>query len=141
MRTNVPTIYGASGGQEAPRWSGQRGVSLIEIVIATLILSFVAIGMAEFFTRGRIGIDQEEHKRVATMLAQEALERTVALGYDQIGTWGEQRTIGAVDYVIAVTAQADVPELDMKSVLCDVTWDVSTTETRTASLATLVYDH
>ncbi len=90
--------------------SGQRGASLIEIMVATLILSFVAIGTAEFFVRGRTGFDQEEHKRVGVLLAQEALERTVAQPYPQIVSWVEQRTIASVDYAIAVTAETDVPD-------------------------------
>ncbi len=124
-----------------PDRSGQSGASLIEIVVATLILSFVAIGMAEFFARGRAGIDQEEHLRVGILLAQEALERTVEQPYPQIVPWGEQRTIGSVVYVIAVTTQTDVPETDIKTVRCDVTWNATQTATRAASLATYVYDN
>lgn len=121
--------------------SGQRGASLIEIMVATLILSFVAIGTAEFFVRGRTGFDQEEHKRVGVLLAQEALERTVAQPYPQIVSWVEQRTIASVDYAIAVTAETDVPDPDMMTVRSTVTWDATPTATRTASLVTLVYDN
>ncbi|MDO9170891.1 MAG: hypothetical protein Q7W29_03570 [bacterium] len=110
-------------------------------MIATLILSFVAVGTAEFFARGRTGFDMEEHKRVGILLAQEALERTVALPYPQIGPWGEQRTVASVVYVIAVTTQADVPESDITTVRCNVTWNATSTATRTASLATFVYDN
>lgn len=127
--------------RDAPDRSGQAGASLIEIVIATLILSFVAVGMAEFFARGRTGFDLEEHKRAGILLAQEALERTVTQPYPQIGPWGEQRTIASVVYVIAVTTQTDVPESDIKTVRCDVTWNATSTTTRTATLATFVYDN
>jgi len=107
-------------------------------MIATLILGIVAIGMVEFFTSGRMGFDQEERKRVGTLLAQEALERTVALPYDQIIPWTEQRTVGSVVYEIAVTTQSDVPESDMKTILGIVTWNMTPTVTRTASLATFI---
>ena len=120
---------------------GQRGASLIEIMVATVILSFVAIGTAEFFVRGRTGFDQEERKRVGTLLAQEALERTVALPYPQIDDWLEQRTVGVVDYTIAVTSQLNVPEPDIKTVRCTVTWNATPTAERSASLVTMVYDN
>jgi hypothetical protein len=110
-------------------------------MVATLILSIVAIGTAEFFVRGRVGFDQEERKRVGSLLAQEALERTVVLPYPQINAWLEQRTVGTVDYTISVTAQTNVPEPDIKTVRCTVTWNATPTVERTASLATYVYDN
>ena len=116
-------------------------MTLIEIMVATLILGFVAIGMAEFFARGRTGFDHEEHKRVGILLAQEALERTVALPYAQVGPWSESHTISSTQYLIAVTTQTDVPQPDLKTVRCVVTWNESPTATRTASLVTFVYDN
>jgi Tfp pilus assembly protein PilV len=118
---------------------GQSGASLVEIVVATFILSIVAIGMAEFFAGGRLAFDQEEHKRVATLLAQEALERTTALPYVNIASWSETRTIDHVDYSIAVTAIENLPQPDIITLECDVTWDAVPTGTRTASLVTFVY--
>lgn len=129
-----------SSGPAMPR-SDQRGTSLIEIVVATLILSIIAIGMVEFFARGHAGFDQEERKRVGTLLAQEALERTVALSYDQIDDWTEDRTIGTVDYTITVTAVDDAPESDMKTVACTVTWNSAARATRQAALTTFVYNN
>lgn len=134
-RTRRPRAPGCAG------LGGQRGTSLIEIMVATVILSFVAIGTTEFFVRGRTGFDQEERKRVGALLAQEALERTVALPYPQIDAWLEMRTVGTVDYTISVTAQTNVPEPDIKTVRCTVTWDATPTSERTTSLVTLVYDN
>jgi len=122
------------------RLFGQRGASLIEIVIATLILSFISISMVEFFYKGRAGFDQEEHKRVAVLLAQEALERTVSLPYASIGPWNQARSVSAVDYAIAVTMQADTPENDMKTVRCTVTWDARPNVPRSVTLSTFVND-
>jgi len=121
--------------------TGQRGVTLVEIMVATLILGIVAIGMVEFFASGRIGFDREEHKRVATLLAQEALERTIAQPYNQINPWSEQRTVGVVDYVISVTTQSDVPESNMKTVLSTVNWNATPTVTRSTSMVTLVFEN
>lgn len=118
----------------------QRGASLIEIIIATLILGLVSIGMVEFFARGGLGFDREERKRVAVLLAQEALERTLARPYPAIATWNENRTVGGVDYAITVTSTEDVPEDDIKMLEATVVWNVTATATRDARLTTFVYD-
>ena len=87
-----------------------RGVSLLEVMIATLILTIVVLGMVEFFAKGRKGFDMEERKRVATLLAQEAVERTTARPYDQIAPWSENRTVANIVYAVAVTTVANQPE-------------------------------
>lgn len=122
------------------RPSDQRGATLIEIVVATLILSIVAIGMAEFFANGHAGFHQEERKRVGTLLAQEALERTLAQSYGAITSWSETRNVGATTYSVRVISTQDAPELDMKTIRCDVTWNVTSRATRTSTLTTFVYD-
>ncbi len=110
-------------------------------MIATVILGIVAIGMVEFFASGRMGFEQEERKRVGTLLVQEALERTVAQPYAQVTPWTEQRTIGSITYTISVATQTDVPERDMKTVVGIVTWNVTPVARRSASLTTLVYSN
>jgi len=125
---------------ERSRGRHPRGASLIEILVATLILSIVALGMAEFFAKGRMGFDQEERKRVATLLAQEAMERTTARPYAEIAPWAEQRTVAHVRYAINVTNQTDVPEASIKTVRSTVTWQATPSAQRSVSLATLVYD-
>lgn len=119
----------------------ERGSSLIEILIATLIVGLLAIGIVEFFSKGRIWFDQEERKRAATLLAQESLERTIAKPYALIAGWTENRRIGPVGYTIAVTVQANTPEADLKTVRSSVSWRATPTAQRSVSLATLVYDN
>jgi Tfp pilus assembly protein PilV len=118
-----------------------QGVGLLEVVVATLILGMVALGFGQFLARGRFWFDQEERKRVATLLAQEALERTVARPYAQIGPWTERRVIASIPYAINVAIQVNVPETEMQTLRCVVTWPVTPTAQRSVSLATLVYDH
>jgi Tfp pilus assembly protein PilV len=124
-----------------PHRKGPRGVGLLEVLIGTLLLSIVILGMVEFFSKGRKWFDQEERKRVATQLAQEAIERAHALPYADIAPWSEQRTIASVVYAMAVTSQANVPESEIKTVRSTVTWRATPTAQRSVSLVTLVYDH
>jgi len=133
-------VHASSVGEQ---WAGtaQRGATLIEIMVATLILAIVVLGMAEFVAKGRMGLDQEEHKRVGTLLAQEALERTVVQPYDLVTAWTERRTIDSIEYTISVSVQSDAPDMDMKLIQGDVQWNTSARATRTASLATFVYEN
>lgn len=123
------------------RKPAQAGASLIEVTIATLILGLLAVGLVEFFAKGMVWFDQEEHKRVATLLAQEAMERTVAKPYAQVAAWSETRKISFVRYAVAVSVQSNSPQPDMKTVRSVVTWRAAPSAQRTVSLATLVFDN
>ena len=119
------------------------GAGLLEIVVATLIFSIVAIGLVEFFAKGRVWFDQEEHKRVATLLAQDALERTVSSSYADIADWNETRTVDHVQYRVSVTVEVNPPSMaDMKRIWSVVTWRAKPTAAdRTVSLASAVFNH
>jgi Tfp pilus assembly protein PilV len=119
----------------------QAGASLIEIIIATLIVAILAIGLVEFFAKGRVGFDREERKRVATLLAQESMERTIAKGYTTIASWNETRRVSSVSYSVAVTVQSNTPETNIKTVRSTVTWQATPTAQRSVSLATLVFNN
>lgn len=119
----------------------QAGASLIETVIAALILTIVSLGMVRFFAGGRVLFDQEEQKRVASLLAQEALESTLSRPYASIGAWSGERQIASVDYSIDVTVDRDVPESDIATIRCSVSWNVTEEAVRTTTLGTYVYDH
>jgi Tfp pilus assembly protein PilV len=123
------------------RRSTENGSSLIEIVIATLIVGLLAIGIVEFFAKGRVWFDQEEHKRVATLLAQESLERTISKSYATIASWTETRRVGPANYTVAVTVQSNIPATNLKTVRSSVTWRATPTAQRSVSLATVVYDN
>jgi len=116
----------------------QAGTSILEVIIATLILGLAAVGFVEFFAYGRVLFDNEEHKRVATLLAQDAVERTVHTGYDQIADWNTNRTIASIPYTVSVTVEAETPEANMKTVHSVVTWPISATGRRSISVATIV---
>lgn len=129
--------------RNAPRTKvGPRdGSSLIEVVVATLMLSLVVIGTVEFFAKGRFWFDQEESKRVATLLAQEAMERTATAPYEQVLPLEETHPIAGVDYALEVTVDEDSPESSVKTVRAVVSWQAVAGGERTVSLATLVYDN
>lgn len=125
-------------GSAARTFRSRSGAGVLEVVIATLILSITTILLVAFFARGRVWFDHEEKKRVATLVAQESLEQTVALPYDQILAWNRQTTISSFRYTIAVTVVNNSPEPDVKTVRSRVTWQATPAVQRNVTLVTLV---
>ncbi len=123
-----------------PRRPAERGSSLLEVMIAVLIVSIVSVAMSVFFARGRVMFDQEEHKRVGTLIAQQALEQAKAMNYADIGAWSDTLVVANITYDLAVSVQTGAPVADMKTVRATTTWQVRPTVDRSVSLVTLLYD-
>jgi prepilin-type N-terminal cleavage/methylation domain-containing protein len=121
--------------------SNTRGMTFIELLVATLIVGVVALVLVESFARARLSFDQEERKRAATFLAQEALERAIATDYAFLAGWSEERTIASRSYEIEVTVTDDAPEPGIKTIESSVRWPASPTVERNVSLVTLLYDN
>ena len=141
MRTSPAPFGPLSRLRIPPGPRGRAGVSLLEIVIASFLVGVVSLGMVEFFARGRGAFDQEERKRVATLLAQDALEKARGTDYALIAPSSQTRTIANVAYTIAVTVQSDSPEVNIKTVRSVVTWRATPTAMRSVSLLTMVYNN
>jgi hypothetical protein len=132
-------------GTEPPRRPGEgrrsrcRGASLLEVIVATLILGIFSIETVEFFARARYWFDQEERKRVATFLAQEALEKS-GVPFANLIPRIEVRSIASVQYSIAVMVQGNTPDIRINTIRCTVTWIARPGVPRSVSLASLAYD-
>jgi hypothetical protein len=116
-----------------------RGASLIEVIVATLILGLFSIQTVEFFARARFWFDQEERKRIATLLAQEALEKT-GVPYADVVPRTDLRSIASIQYTIVVTVQGNTPDFGVNTVRCVVSWWALPSVSRAVTLASLVYD-
>jgi len=72
------------------RWhpvSNQRGLTLLEVMIAALILLFVLLSMVSGYMLGRVNLDREEVKRRAIGLAQDRLETVRARSVASLAAW------------------------------------------------------
>lgn len=72
------------------RWhpvSNQRGLTLLEVMIAALILLFVLLSMVSGYMLGRVNLDREEVKRRAIGLAQDRLETIRARSISSLAAW------------------------------------------------------
>lgn len=64
--------------------NSQDGFSLIEVLIALVILVIVILGGGLYFFYGRLGINREGYRRAALELASQRLEELKAAKYSEI---------------------------------------------------------
>ena len=88
--------------REKVRNKNKQGISLIEIVIATAILSVGILGLFQAFPQGIETSHEQELAVIAGQLGQEKLEELAGLSYAEI-------TIGIIDNKIHVAESASDP--------------------------------
>lgn len=64
--------------------NSENGFSLIEVLIALVILVIVILGGGLYFFYGRLGINREGYRRAALELASQRLEKLKAADYSKI---------------------------------------------------------
>lgn len=62
----------------------QRGISLLEVLICSVIVSIAAVGVALMFGAGQAVIQAEGDNRVALFLAQQKVEQLRTLGHAEL---------------------------------------------------------
>jgi prepilin-type N-terminal cleavage/methylation domain-containing protein len=62
----------------------QSGVSIIEVLIASVIVAIAGVGTALMFGSGQAYVNSEGDNRVSTYLAQERIEQLRALGFSNL---------------------------------------------------------
>ena len=99
-----------------------RGISVLESLIATFLVSILAVEVAGFFARGRAAILEEGRKRDAVQVAQGELERLETTPLDELIEYTRSVTVDGVAYSLATHVTADQPETGMKEVEVIVDW-------------------
>jgi Tfp pilus assembly protein PilV len=80
--------YGDEQTMESRRKAGgrgvladERGISLIEVIVAAVVVGIGAVGVALMFSAGQAYIQAEGDNRVALFLAQQKLEQFGSVGF------------------------------------------------------------
>ncbi|MBU0647148.1 prepilin-type N-terminal cleavage/methylation domain-containing protein [Patescibacteria group bacterium] len=96
--------------------NNNNGFSLIEIMIAFLILVIAFIGLIQAFPFSQIMIKTAENSSKASYLAQDKIEQLLSLGYDNvsIGTIETKQRLAtsSTDYLYYFQRQTTVDYLD-----------------------------
>lgn len=86
-----------SWGRNVAGAAGDRGMTLIEVMIAALLLVIVLFWLTQYYVQGRKHLDYEEQRRKATALAQARL--------DEARTWSYDYLLSLADSVAAETTR------------------------------------
>jgi Tfp pilus assembly protein PilV len=107
-----------------------RGLTLLEVMIAALIMIVVMFWLAQYYVLGRRHLDYDEDRRKATVLAQARLDQARRWSYSYLAGWvggAPHDTVMAVDgksYTIRLLASAG-PNPNTVTVSAVVNWDAT----------------
>jgi Tfp pilus assembly protein PilV len=112
-----------SSERQRTRRARQRGISLIETLVALGLFALSAATISSFMVRHIRGASTNNLYTKAYALAEDQLEATRALRYDdmQPGTATVQN--GAVTFTVATQIQNDTPANGLKKIQVDVSWN------------------
>ena len=117
---NPPLEKGDTGG-----FSSEKGFTLIEVLIATLVLAIGLLSLATLAGTVIRGNSFSNKMTAATTLAQEKLEDIQRQGYASASSATENYSsiTGYEAYKRVTTVAADTPAAGMKTVTVTVSWD------------------
>jgi Tfp pilus assembly protein PilV len=108
----------------------QRGISLIEVLIAAVVLVIVMFWLTTYYVEGRKHLDYEEHRRKATALAQARLDQARTWSYDALLAGANSQasdttmTVDGRDYTIKLMVSPG-PNPHSSTVKAVVEWEAT----------------
>jgi Tfp pilus assembly protein PilV len=124
-------------------WKNTEGITLIEILITTVLLSVAFLGLGAMTVGSMRGLAFSDHMTTGITLAKERIERIEHANYDTVikanyplepygsiaGYTAFQRGVDIVD---------DTPEANMKTVTVTVSWRETAGGTKDVVVSTIV---
>lgn len=104
------------------RFRGSRGFTLIEIVVAIVLLAFGVLASASLtatLMRSNRGVTNRTRAVETLRLKVEDLQ---SQGYAQVGNGNDTATIGGITYNRAWTVTPNAPAANLKTITLTVTW-------------------
>jgi type IV pilus assembly protein PilV len=115
-----------------------NGFTLIEILIATVIITIVSLGATSLTVGIMRGNSFSKRLTTAITLAQDRLEDVKRLGYANVGTAAGTQNYGSITnfsgYKRVVTIANDTPAAKMKTVNVTVSWDADKHSTQASTI-------
>ena len=103
------------------------GFTLIEILIATVIITIASLGVVTLTVGVMRGNSLSKRMTAATTLVQDRLEEVKRLGYSNAGTAAGTRDYGTIEnfsaYKSIVSILDDKPAAKMKTIDVTVSWE------------------
>lgn len=141
VRQDTQTIFAAIAGNDR----GRHGTSLVEVMLAILILIIAVIGVSTTYVTGRRELVNQRYYQAAAQLAVQSIEELKAGGYASIsdGEEEEEFTVNGLTYVrnvqteLTETPSAEVPSPCQK-VTVTITWSLAGGDRHQARLVTYI---
>ncbi len=123
----------------------QRGVTIIEVMVAAVILVIALIGTSSTYVSGRWQIVNQRYYRAAAQLASQKIEDLKASGYDNIdvGDDEEEISVGSLTYQrrtqteLTAAPSAEVPK-PCKKATVTILWSLRGESQHEARLVTYI---
>ena len=108
----------------------QRGISLIEVLIAAVVLVIVMFWLTIYYVEGRKHLDYEEQRRKATALGQARLDQARTWSYDALiagmgsSSADTTMTVDGRDYTVKLLVSSG-PNSHSSTVKAVVEWEAT----------------
>ncbi len=105
---------------------GRGGFTLLETMIAAILLLIMFFALAQIHARGRAQMALDEHRRKATAELQATLEGLRRdYDYDSLGALDGDRAavrVDGMDFTVATDVSVGTPEAQATTVVVTVSW-------------------
>lgn len=101
---------------------GQRGVTLLETVVALGLFAVGAATVGQFLTEQIRSAASNNVSTKAYALAEQEMESVRMLNYDEMESRSSTQEVGTVTYSLTTTVLADSPAINMKAITVRVDW-------------------
>ena len=119
----------------------KKGFSLIELMVAVVILAMAIFGIFHAYSAGFMGMADARDRTVATNYAQEKMEEIINKPFESI-TDEILTDISVTKFgrEVTVTQYLGISIDDLKKVTTIVSWDNRKGELKSVSIETLIYN-
>lgn len=108
--------------ERRPAARDQRGITLIETVVALSLFAVTAATMSSFLVAQIRHASNNHLQTRAYAIAEDQLEATRTLRYNDMQSSTKQVSVGAVRYTVATSVTANTPANGLKTINVNVSW-------------------
>ena len=117
--------------------SSSRGFTLVEVLVASLILAIGLLAVATMISRSTIQDSRAYYMTKASLIVEEFFEGMIHVQYDEddfknMTNTAFNRVVDGVSYSTNCVIDDDAPIKNTKEMTCEVTWNNKGIQARTA---------